>query len=245
MPASLSRSAAAKASLAAKGGLVVAGLAVAGVVMSLPDIPTPHYDGVDPDPPASEGPAASVRPVNFSTMSRSLTLAGEFPPPEEVPDQVDPDGGFEPAPPSAPGTPDVKFLGAIAEPGRFVALLNINGKQKFLGPGESYGQVRVVECSATEVVVQFQDSSGTPGGRETIGVSERSGPGWTAAAPSPEPDPNMVMSGEAPPDGAGMPGFPGMPPGFTPPDGMTPEQIQMMQREIEAARQMRGRDGSQ
>jgi hypothetical protein len=243
MPASLSRSAAAKASLAAKAGLVVAGLAVAGVVVSLPDIPTPQYQGVDPGGPAAEGPAAAVRPVNFSTMGRSLTLAGEFPPPAQDDPIEDPtgiEGGTEYTPTT--GTPDVKFLGAIAEPGRFVALLNINGKQKFLGPGEMYGQVRVVECSATQVVVQFVDEGGgADGERQSIAVSERSGPGWTAAAPTVAPDPNLMM-GEEPVPAPAMPGFP---PGFTPPAGMTPEQIQQMSREIEAARQMRGGDGSQ
>jgi len=234
MPAPLTRSSAARTSLLAKVALVVvAPVAVAGAIFGLKDIPTPHYDPPDLTPGEHDTGGSTVRPVNYSTMTRVLRLAAEFPPPPEVPttNSSDPDPGGVTTP-STPGLPIVRFLGAIAEPGRYVALLNIDGRQKFLGPGEMYARVRVVECTASQVRVQFDNPDGSTGGTQSIAVSERQGPGWTTGTAATGDIPEFGDgSGEMP---SVAPTLPGMPPGFTLPPGMSPQQVETIRREFEA-----------
>lgn len=242
----LSRSSAARASLAAKVALAtLAPLAIAGAILGLKDIPNPNILPPDFTDPADNNNSPNLRPVNYSTMSRVLTLAGEFPPLEilPVPSANPGDGTGDGPPPSGPALPVVRFLGAIAEPGRYVALLNIDGRQKFLGPGDSFGTIHVLDCSATEVQIQIDNSDGTRGPTQAIAVSKRAGsPVTTGTGPSAAPAPGTE---EKPGDPAAqsVPNLPGLPPGFVPPPGTTPAQFEEIRRRAQAA--SRAGDGSQ
>lgn len=234
MPAPLARSDAARTSLLAKVALcVVAPVAIGGAILGLKPIPTPHFEPPILEPEGGQTDGAAIRPVNYSAMTRVLTLAAEFPPPPEV--TIPDEDGTEPGPTtSTPGLPVVRFLGAIAEPGRYVALLNIDGRQKFLGPGEMYAGVRVLECSASEVKVQFDSADGSQGASQAIAVAQREGPGWTTGTPTPISTEQIEAgeaSGEIP---SAMPSFPGLPPGVTLPPGMSPQQVEQLRRDFEA-----------
>lgn len=241
--APLSRSSAKTASLVAKGALfLLVPAAMFGAYLALPPIKTPELEKpVLIDPRGTQTPT-TVRPVNYAAVGHVLTLAAEFPPPPPPETGVPTVPGTTPTPNAGSG-PNVRFLGAIAEPGRYVALLTIDGRQKFLAPGQSFSRVRVLDCTASEVQIQIENASGSPGPRQTIAVSEREGPGWTAGTAPPEIDPEMALmqAGQAsfsPANGGGLPA------NFTPPAGMTPQQIEQMRREFQARRQEQG-DGSQ
>lgn len=242
--APLTRSAAVKAALAAKIGLfVLAPCAVAGVILALPAIPTPHYDPPDLNPVVAGSQAGpAVRPVNHASIARVLNVAGAFPPPPAVPAPAN-GGSQRPVPPPASATgPEVRFLGAIVEPTRFVALLSIDGTQKFLGPGEMFRRVRVVDCSASEVMVEIEGVGGRAATRRTIAVATRDGPSWTEGT---IPEPAAETPG----------GEPGIPPGMAPDwpnpanfptvPGFTPQQIEQMRREAEGRMRTLQGDGSQ
>lgn len=248
--APITRAAASRIALAAKIGVVVlTGGGIAGAILALPDIATPTHEKPTLDLPGSTPRGTTVAPVNFASVGRSLTLAAEFPPPPEIPD-FDPDGGdvgpdFTPTPLTS-GIPTVAFLGAVAEPNRYVALLKIDGRQKFLPPGGSFGGVRVVECTPSRVVVQVSNADGSVGERQTIELAERAGPAFAASVLPGTP----AVAGEAPsPDGANPQAspMPGLPPGMTPEmmQNLSPQQIEAVRRQFEAQRAGRPGDGSQ
>ncbi len=243
MPARpMSRAAASKASLAAKAALILlAPAAIGGAILALPAIPTPHYDKPVLGQPEGQGQGqTTVRPVNLASLGDSLTLAARFPPVIELPPVTNPqDEGITPS--GEGGLPAVRFLGAVAEPGRYVALLNIDGRQKFLGPGEIFRRVRVVDCNAAEVQIQIDNADGSAGPSQTIAVADREGPGWTTGGVSPSgemPDPSPA-TGEQPVSMGGLP------PGFVPPPGMSPQQVEQIRREFQARQDGSQRDGSQ
>lgn len=235
MPARTSRAGAVRAALIAKAALVLAPAGVAAAIFGLPAIDEPTIEKpifTTPDQGAGQtGPR-----VDLGGIGRRMTFVAQFPEPEPIvlpddPTGLDP-GTSEPRP-STPGVPEIRFLGAIAEPDRYVALLRIDGRQKFLAPGDSYQSVRVVDVTPGEVRLEI-DGAPAEAAIQTIALAERTGPRWTEATPAPE-----STGGAGGGDGASgfaAPSIPNMPQSFTPPPGMSPEQIQRM-RDFERRRQ--------
>ncbi|MEZ6233811.1 MAG: hypothetical protein R3B68_06440 [Phycisphaerales bacterium] len=234
MPARTSRAGAVKAALFAKAALVLAPAGVAAAIFALPAIKEPQLEV--PEFPTGETTAEAGPRVDLGGIGRRMTFVAQFPEPEPIVIEGENGGGEGPiitTPPTTPGVPEIRFLGAIAEPNRYVALLRIDGRQKFLAPGDSYGSVSVVDVTPGEVRLEI-DGAPAEAAIQTIALAERSGPRWTEATPAPES--TGAAGGGDGANGFAAPAMPNMPQGFTPPPGMSPEQIQRM-REFERRRQ--------
>lgn len=252
MPAT-SRSSARRTALLAQAGLAVFVLAgIPAAILALPAIPDPAV--APPDDLRDIRPvnaSAGAQTADLSAIGRGLTLAGAFPPPPEttptIPGPGTGPGGTTPTPGASSGGPAVRFLGAIAEPNQFVALLTIDDRQKFLRPGQSFvaasGTVTVVSCSATEVQIEVDSDGRGPADRRTLQVAARSGPAFTTPGESPVASTGPATNLGASPEMSAS-SIPGMPPGFTPPPGMSPQQIEQIRRAAERAQRDAG-DGSQ
>jgi len=91
--------------------------------------------------------------------------------------------GEDPPPPPPPPEDSVKFLGTLTEPTRRVALLRIGDHQRLLGPGESDGDVTVIDVNNDRVEITIKGSI-----TQTLVKQARSGPTLnyvSASAPSP------------------------------------------------------------
>lgn len=236
MPARTSRAGAVKAALFAKAALVLAPAGVAAAIFALPAIEEPELPTPDVRTPSTEDSGDNGPSVDLGGIGRRMTFVAQFPEPEQIEIGSDDGSGEGPIvtpPPTQPGVPEIRFLGAIAEPNRYVALLRIDGRQKFLAPGDSYGSVSVVDVTPGEVRLEI-DGAPAEAATQTIALAERTGPRWTEAAPAPES--TGAAGGGDGANGLAAPAMPNMPQGFTPPPGMTPEQIERM-RNFERRRQ--------
>lgn len=114
-------------------------------------------------PPPIEIPAPARVPSNESqgnvgrlafnpkTIADRLNVFGNHPKPAPKPEETTSEA---PLPESTTPNENVKFLGVLKEPARLVALLRIGSKQRFLATGESVENVKVMEISHDQVIIQ-------------------------------------------------------------------------------------------
>lgn len=103
-----------------------------------------------------------------ATASRFSLVSNNFvpkPPAYEEPTET---GGEKPPP--GPADTSIKFLGALIEPNRRVALIKVNERQHLMGPGDSLGDMTVVSVSDDSVEIRQGN-----GASETITKAARAG----------------------------------------------------------------------
>ncbi len=146
--------------------------------------------------PGEDEPAEPAREIDFESIWTSLEQIANKPEPrpeepEEVAATPDPNGSASPA--SAQPTNDnaseimgrdIRYLGAIVEPDRIIALLSIDGTQRLARAGRTYDGVAVDEVTRDTVSVTV---NGEP---VTLERAEREGPNVTFTDGGP-PAPNM------------------------------------------------------
>jgi len=130
-------------------------------------------------------------------VDHRMRQVGNYP----VPNVYEPEEGGE-APPPPPTDPEgVKFLGALREPTRLVALLKFGERQRLLGPGESDGDVTVTavhedraEISIKGVLTQTLSKQPRSGPTVTFVAGDPAGPamGGSPGIMGNVPDPNGV-----------------------------------------------------
>lgn len=111
--------------------------------------------GKSPSAPRSEHFDPSGTASRFSLVSNNFVPK----PPVDVPP---PDEGGQQAPAGTPTDTSIKFLGALIEPNRRVALMKINDHQHLMGPGDSInpgpgsttGEITIVSVSDDSVEIK-------------------------------------------------------------------------------------------
>jgi len=105
-----------------------------------------------PEPPPREAPAEAAEPVRYEWLAGTLNDLGGVEPIEVEVAQVDepetPDEPIDETPPTPAEKREIRYLGSIVEPGRRVALLNINGRQRFMREGHTTDDIELVEVGA-------------------------------------------------------------------------------------------------
>ncbi len=170
--------------------LGVGATALAAFALRTPEPVEPPVLTVAVAGPVTPGDGARA-PDEFdaSAVDRRLRQIGNYPEPKS--EEYEPDDEPEPTP--ADGG-SVKFLGALKEPTRLVALLKFGERQRLLGPGESDGDVTVSAVHEDRADIMIKGVL-----PQTLKKQPRSGPTVT-----------YVAGGEgAPMPGGGNPGFAG------------------------------------
>lgn len=103
----------------------------------------PSGDAAQPEKLAVNAGGISDRFMQFSNRPVQAT------PPEDT--QV-PDEGEHVDPPVAPEAP--RFVGVIREPGRLLAMVRIDGKQRIMAEGETISNLKLVKVEPTSITVQ-------------------------------------------------------------------------------------------
>ncbi len=175
--------------------LGVGATALAAFALRTPQpVETPSLSIPVAKPGKTDGSGRLARAEEFdpSAIDRRIRQIGNYPVPVVEASPEDPNITQVPVP-----VPEetVKFLGALTEPTRRVALLKIGEHQRLLGPGESDGDVTVVEVHDDRVEITLKGSA-----TQTLTKQARSGPTVTYVAAS-AASPNS--------GGFGMPGNPG------------------------------------
>jgi hypothetical protein len=161
------------------GAIAVAGAGIA--VFALPSISTvPTIDELlRADPADAPVAGAAVAPAERTVAVDTDGINGRFMQFANRPRPIDPPAE-EPAPvpddqPPTPETPvDVaRFLGVVREPGRDVALMSIDGSQRFMAVGDQIGNVKLLEVGDGWVRI---DEGGLA---KTLDKLKRSGPSIT------------------------------------------------------------------
>lgn len=143
--------------------------------------------------PGKQGPGKLARAgtIDAAAVDKRMHQLANYPTAPETPTT-----GPEETPPELPAATEesVKFLGALVEPTRRVALLKINDRQRLLGPGESEGDVSVVRVTDDHVDIMLKGSTS-----QTLTKQARSGPTVNQVAASPSAP---AMGAEPPPPSA-------------------------------------------
>ncbi|MEL7472353.1 MAG: hypothetical protein AAGK04_03480 [Planctomycetota bacterium] len=128
-----------------------------------------------PPPPETSEPENASLPIDYDWLSERFdALATVTPPaaPEPTPDEpVQPDEPKQT--PTRTTGPPIAFLGSIIEPGRRVALLRIDGAQRFIREGETLNDVELLEVTPDSVRVRLAS------GERTVAKATRKGVGIT------------------------------------------------------------------
>jgi hypothetical protein len=160
--------------------------------------------GTLPAKPEVKPPAAAEQPATIELakldsdavmgLSERLDLAGHVTPPPVEPT-------ITTAPPPPPTGPEWKYLGAIVEADRKMAVISVNDRQKILREGKSYGDTKLLSVSPEAIEIEG------PGGKQRIDKSERR-PGMSVAwlKNLPPNTPAAGMANNAPNMGANMAG---------------------------------------
>lgn len=172
--------------------LLLAAIAIAG--MGLPgmgepepraaELPLSQAEDAQPitiTPPVSEGVDFSGIAQRLASIDNAPKAAVEAPPTEEPTGEQ----------PVAAADSPIKFLGAIIEPTRRVALLTINGRQRAIVAGQKV-RLGTDESAGEMLLVAVEDHSVTiedKGGRRTIQKTARSGSAITTVAEAAPPTP--------------------------------------------------------
>lgn len=192
----------ARTAQAACAVLAVAAVAVAGLgfpgkgANDLATLPDPG-SGAAKGTKALGAPPSAAEGVNFDGIGQRLALIDNAPKPAPPAPLETSENPVEVAKPVEQG---VKFLGAIIEPTRRVALVSVNGKQRMLAAGQSL-KLGTDEHADTLQVVSVDDDAVTiedKGGRRRIDKSVRSGPAITTVA-------SAAVAGTEAPRGAEQP----------------------------------------
>lgn len=110
---------------------------VPGLSQNLPAKPQPRADLGGETPAATTLLVARIEPESTTAMQERLDMAVNRPPPPKP----DPKGETEPPPVILPaGGPAWRYLGAIRESTRMLALVSIDGAQKFVSVGSKITQ---------------------------------------------------------------------------------------------------------
>lgn len=127
--------------------------------------------------PKSLADSPEVKPlphIDVPGVANRFGQLGNSPKPEPKPSPTE-----EPTAETPPTEESVRYLGSLSEPGRFLALLKVNDRQRLLAPGESFEAIRIVEVGADFAIVE--DSRGprrlTKGERQSAAVT------YTSASP--------------------------------------------------------------
>lgn len=155
---------------------VLAGLGVAAVGLPGGVDPTPPSSLTLPEvavTPAGSGQASATRPVDEAGIEARLARFSNAPR-VTSPVVVNTNDG-QPAPATAAET---KYLGPVGLGSRMLALMTIQGRQRFVKVGDALGdESHVVEITPTGVVTEG------PAGRKTYELAARTGQVLTRATP--------------------------------------------------------------
>ena len=193
--------------------LGVGATALAAFALRTPQpVETPSLSIPLAKPGKTDGSGRLARADDFdpSAIDRRIRQIGNYPVPMVEASPEDPNITQVPVP-----VPEetVKFLGALTEPTRRVALLKIGDHQRLLGPGESDGDVTVVEVHDDRVEITLKGAV-----TQTLTKQARSGPTVTyvsasTASPGPgafgNPGDAGNIAGMPTPGGRGRRGAPG------------------------------------
>lgn len=133
--------------------------AIAVIAFAIPVITSvPTLDEVRPPPvappvqPSGESSPAQKLAVNSSGISdRFMQFANR--PVQAAPPDVTENPDETPA--ETPTTPEApRFLGIIREPGRMLAMVRVNGKQKIMAEGEAVGTFKVVRIETGAITIE-------------------------------------------------------------------------------------------
>ncbi len=175
---------------------VGAGVLLAGAFAAYALLPVPGK--VEPlpvkDPGLGSGEREQVGPaMDFEATALALKNWDAKPAPSEHPDNPD-STPTQPIPPTAEA--EWKYLGAIVEPTRLVAIVEADGGQHLMTVGSTLGELKVLEVRADAIVVADGNS------KRTIDLMERSGAviGMAGAGGSPAVSLEGEPDGEMDPD---------------------------------------------
>ncbi len=182
-------------------------LAVAALFLRLPGTgekpagPEPILWPEIAPPPDTQGEKRETSDMNAAATR--LALVSNKPKPAAQP----PDGGSETSNPDQPGSIEVKYLGAVLEPTRKIALLRVGDKQRMVAENKTIsladgGTLQVVSVDAEGCVVRdgqgerrIEKSARTASAVTTISDSANN-----PAAGMPTPNHDAEAAGEANPD---------------------------------------------
>jgi len=134
--------------------------------------PVPALTLADPGtkPVAPTVPEKPQHHADAKSIALALGQLGNSPKPSPKPETT---STPEPTPTPVASEESVRFLGALTEPGRRLALLKVNDRQRLLAPGEKIESITVIEVGPDFVVVE--DSHG----QRRLTKGERQGPAVT------------------------------------------------------------------
>lgn len=169
------------AQLAAVGlTAVVAVVLVLGPRSGPRDVPPLTLPTPGTKPLAASTEAKPQERIDVPALADRFSQLGNSPKPEVKASPTE-----ETKPEVVPTEESVRFLGVLTEPGRRLALLKVNDRQRLLGPGEKFEALRVVEVGLDFAIIE--DDHGprrlTKGERQGAAVTY-TGAGSLGAAPN-------------------------------------------------------------